>query len=213
MAAYLDHIVITAPALESGIEYVRAVLGVDCSPGGEHERMGTHNALLRLSETVYLEVIAPNPHAPEPRRHRWFGLGRFNADTPPRLSAWIARVSDLDGALNRCPSLGIAEAMSRAALDWRISIPADGSLPFEGVAPTLIEWSGNEHPARRLPDVGASLVRLEGYHPDVHGIATVLRAIGFADEFYVHPIAQDCEPRLVAHVATPQGLRVLGAVP
>ena len=30
--------------------------------------------------------------------------------------------------------------MSCGSLNWLLTIPADGSLPIDGVAPTLIEW-------------------------------------------------------------------------
>ena len=44
----IDHIVITAPSLADGMEYVHRALGVVPEPGGGHPRMGTHNALLKL---------------------------------------------------------------------------------------------------------------------------------------------------------------------
>ena len=66
----IDHIAVTAPSLEAGAEYVWEALGVPLQPGGEHERMGTHNLLLRLGESTYLEVTAPNPRAPKHQRPR-----------------------------------------------------------------------------------------------------------------------------------------------
>jgi hypothetical protein len=54
---YIDHIVITAPDLEVGAEFVRQTLGVIPQSGGAHPRMGTHNLLLRLGDSLYLEVI------------------------------------------------------------------------------------------------------------------------------------------------------------
>ena len=55
--ARLDHLVVTAPTLEGGVEYVADCLGVLPVPGGVHPRMGTHNALVRLGTSQYLEVI------------------------------------------------------------------------------------------------------------------------------------------------------------
>ncbi len=54
----IDHLMITTVALDDGAEYVRKVLGVTPQVGGEHPRMGTHNCLVKLGETTYLEVIA-----------------------------------------------------------------------------------------------------------------------------------------------------------
>jgi hypothetical protein len=99
--------------------------------------------------------------------------------------------------------------MSRGPLHWQITIPADGSLPFDGVAPTLIEWHVENHPAASLREVGCSLVRLEAFHHEAHEISGLLQSIGFQDRFTVFPISPKESPRLVAHIQTPAGLRQL----
>ena len=70
----IDHITVTAPTLEAGAAFVVQALGVAPQPGGEHPLMGTHNLLLKLSDTAFLEVIAVNPKATAPQRPRWFEL-------------------------------------------------------------------------------------------------------------------------------------------
>jgi hypothetical protein len=99
----LDHLVVVAPTLSAGAEWVRETLGEAPEEGGSHPRMGTHNALLRLAEDVYLEVIAIDPDAPAPSRPRWFGLDRVGPNDPPRLAAWVARTNDLHGAVVESP--------------------------------------------------------------------------------------------------------------
>ena len=37
----IDHLVITAPTLELGTDYVTGLHGVPLEPGGQHLRMGT----------------------------------------------------------------------------------------------------------------------------------------------------------------------------
>jgi len=143
----LDHVVVTAGSLSVGVTWAEGALVVPLQAGGEHPRMGTHNALLRLGASIYLEVIAVNPAASAPRRPRWFGLDRLASDASPRLASWVARTDDIEAATSREQSLGQIEAMSRNDLRWLITIPADGSLPGEGVAPTLIEWQTAQHPA------------------------------------------------------------------
>src|SRR5204862_4940114 len=59
----LDHLIVGAATLAEGIEYVAGITGVTPVPGGKHAAMGTHNALLRLGDLVFLEVIAIDPDA------------------------------------------------------------------------------------------------------------------------------------------------------
>lgn len=207
--AFLDHIVIVAPTLEAGCAHVRAALGVEPQAGGEHERMGTHNRLLRLGESLYLEVIAPNPAVRRPLRPRWFALDTLAPDAPPRLAAWVARSGSIKATLAATEEpLGSIEPMSRGELEWLITIPADGSLPLGGAAPALIEWHTDTHPALRLDDTGLALERLEIHHPDPARIEALLRTLKIAG-----PVAVSKEPatdvRLVAHIRTPQGMRTL----
>ncbi len=209
-SSQLDHIVIVAPSLAQGVEYVRDALGVMPQPGGEHARMGTHNALLRLDDQTFLEVIAINPDAPNPGRPRWFELDRPNPDTPVRLATWVVRTDDIHAATAASPiPLGTMEPMTRGSLNWLITIPSDGSLPLDGVAPTLIEWHNGPHPANSLRDQGCSLVRLEGFHPQADRISGLLQAIGFQGRFFMRQLAEEESPMLVAHIETPGGLRML----
>lgn len=136
---HIDHIVITAPNLAVGVEFVRRSLGVMPQVGGEHPKTGTHNYFLRLGEKVYLEIISVNPDAPRPDRPRWFQLDQMDSIQAPRLATWIVRTDDIHAAVAASPvSLGNVEPMSRGQLNWLITIPKDGSLPLQGVAPTLI---------------------------------------------------------------------------
>ncbi len=206
---FLDHIAIVAPTLEAGCAYVRAALGVEPQPGGEHDRMGTHNRLLRLGETLYLEVIAPNPAAHKPLRPRWFNLDALAPDAPPRLGAWVARTSNIHTALAATDeSLGRIEPMSRGSLEWLITVPSDGSLPLGGAAPALIEWHTDTHPALRLDDMGLALEKLEIHHPEPARVEQLLHALKIDGPIEVvqQPVPT---PRLVAHIRTPQGLRTL----
>ena len=201
--SHIDHLVVTAASLEEGVEYVRRELGVTPQSGGEHARMGTHNRLLKLGERLYLEVIAANPGAPAPGRPRWFQLDEPESVRAPRLATWVARC-DFIHALAPA-SLGKIETMSRGSFRWLITTPEDGQLPLQGIAPALIQWLSDSHPADTLKDQGCSLVRFEGFHPRPESVTGVLRAIGFEGEFPVSP----GEPALVALIRTPDGSRRL----
>ena len=204
----IDHLVITAPTLDLGAEFVTGVLGVPLQPGGEHPRMGTHNRLLRLGASVYLEVIAVDPGAARPGRPRWFGLDGLAADAAPRLATWVARTADLEAARAGVPEPpGAIEAMTRGALRWRLTIPPDGAMPLDGLAPALIQWESPVHPAQGLPDRGCVLERLEARHPDPGRLRAALAALGLGDQVRV---SAGPAPALVAHIRTPGGLRRLG---
>ncbi len=208
----LDHLVIAAPTLEAGAEYVRQTLGVRPQTGGAHPRMGTHNLLLRLGESIYLEVIARNPDAPDPKRPRWFALDRLQPGSPPRLAAWVARTENIHAsAAASAEPLGNIEAMSRGSLNWLITLPGDGGPPLDGIAPALIEWHTERHPAANLQDMRLSLIRLDAFHPEPQRITALLRTVGFQGPVSVLPPPEGTAPHLVAHIDTPQGPRELSA--
>jgi len=211
MQALLDHIAVTAPSLAIGADFIEHALGVRPQQGGAHPRMGTHNLLLRLGESVYLEVIACDPAAPAPQRPRWFELDRLAPDAPPRLATWVARTDDIAAAVQACAAAGQIEPMTRGELSWRITIPADGSLPAAGAAPTLIQWDALPHPATKLDDLGCHLEALQVFHPDPQGIRATLDAIAFAGPVEVRALPAGAAPRLQARIRTPQGLRMLPA--
>lgn len=208
--SFLDHITVTAFSLEAGAELVTQSLGVTPQVGGEHPRMGTHNLLLRLGDAMFLEVIAPNPAAPAPSRPRWFALDTLQTQSPPSLSTWVVRTPDIRASLAAASEpLGNVEPMSRGVLDWLITIPADGSVALDGVAPALIEWHTGAHPASRLPDNGLSLARLDIVHPDPARVTRLLSSLKLEAPVVVQPARPGQPAGLVAHIHTPQGLRVL----
>ncbi|MYM87555.1 VOC family protein [Rugamonas sp. FT82W] len=203
----IDHITVTAPTLAAGAAFVFKALGAAPQPGGEHPRMGTHNLLLRLGDALFLEIIAPNPDAPPPGRPRWFALDHLALDSPPSLGTWVARTADIRAtAAASSEDLGAVEPMSRGQRNWLITIPADGSIALDGVAPALIEWDDHPHPAAGLQDHGLSLASLEIFHPDPQRAAALMASIGLKDAVACR---HGDRPRLVAHINTPQGIKEL----
>ena len=120
----LDHLTIIAPTLEAGAAYVREAIGIEMRPGGKHPEMGTHNLLLRLGESVFLEVIAVDPDAAAPAGPRWFGLDQAETvlsawENRRRLRGWVARSDALDATLAlHGKMLGQKTRVSRGARDW-----------------------------------------------------------------------------------------------
>ena len=206
----LDHITITAPDLVSGAAYVKALSGVDPQPGGEHVRMGTHNMFVRLGPTLFLEIIAVNPDAVQPLRPRWFALDTLTPDSKPRLSNWVARTTDIQTALSQTrENLGSIEPMSRGSNHWLITIPQDGCLPLDGIAPALIEWHTANHPAAGMLDMGMSLLELELLHPDAARISQLMQDLNMQGNIKVKSLSAGQPPQLIAHIMTPLGSRIL----
>jgi hypothetical protein len=201
----IDHLVVAAPDLGSGLGLVRGALGVEPQAGGKHARMGTHNLVLKLGDALYLEVISPDPDAPAPGRPRWFDL---DGGGPPRLAGWVARTGDIRAAAAASSEpLGTIAEMSRGDLNWLITIPEDGRLPLGGAAPALIEWRSEPHPAARMRDAGCSLASVEVFHPDPRRVSALFESLSLRDEVSV---AASERPHLVARFQTPAGPRSLG---
>jgi len=210
-AAALDHLVVAATTLADGIDYIAEITGVTPQPGGKHAAMGTHNALVRLSERTYLEIIAIDPEGTRPARPRWFGLDGIALQAElterPRLIHWVARTTEIARRAGACPvALGPVHAMSRGDYRWRITIPDDGTLPGKGIVPTLIEWDVPQHPTESLPQSNVSIAGLAAAHPDPAAVRAALAALGLDG---VLPVTYDREPRLAAMLRTPRGIVTL----
>ena len=215
MKAQFDHLAVAAMSLEEGVDWVQQQLGgVRPPPGGAHRRMATHNHLLRLSATTFLEVIAIDPSAPPPARPRWFGLDSPDMQSRlaerPRLIGWVAAVDDIRQAIAASPvATGPAEPISRGTLEWLITIPQDGSLAEGGTMPTLIQWPADRpHPAAEMQDLGCSLVSLDLGHPEPDRLDAALHAINL-DRGAVRVQVDPFGPRLSATIRTPAGITVL----
>lgn len=197
-----DHIAIAAERLQDGVDWVEALLGVKLAGGGKHPTMGTHNRLLSLGD-LYLEVIAIDPEAAPPGRPRWFDLDRFSG--APRITNWVCESDDLGLDLTRAPKgTGTPMALARGDYRWRMAVPDDGRLPFDGAFPALIQWDG-PHPASALADLGVRLQRLRIGHPEADALTTALHLPDDRVE-----ITWAAEKQITAVFDTPFGQRSLG---
>ncbi len=211
--AALDHIAVVAPDLASGLAWVREMLGVEPQPGGKHPEMGTHNHLLRLGDSMFLEVIAADPAAGKPSPHRrWFGLDdpaqlRRDWRDGRRLRGWVARCTDLEATIGpRGPTFGVPMPISRGDRRWKFSVRADGTLPADGALPHLIDWGEAGPPASAMPDKGCRLSAFVIETPDPAFVRSSLSALTLSDE----PDIRDGKVvRLIAAIETPRGVRIL----
>ena len=168
-----DHLAVSALTMAEGVAAVEAALGLSLSAGGQHPNMATHNRLIGMGD-LYLEVIAPDPSLPRPKWPRWFDLDGFSG--PPRLTNWVTASDAIAVDLAQSPvGTGVPVNLARGDYRWTMAVPADGRLPFDGGFPALIQWHGNLHPARTLPDCGLRLRRFEIAHPQATALREALR--------------------------------------
>ena len=211
----VDHLVVAANSLEQGLAWCESTLFVKPAVGGEHPLMGTHNLLLKIAtpqfSRAYLEIIAIDPRAVDPRRKRWFDLDdpqlRAGIQERPRLVHFVASCERAGVASSALDSLGIDRGPHLAAqrqtaygpLKWKISVRDDGQRLFYGTLPTLIEWDGS-HPVETLPDSGLTLLSLTATHPRPDDLFTAYRAI------HLEQVGVDAGlPNLSARLMTPLG--------
>jgi hypothetical protein len=211
----VDHLVVAARSLAQGMAWCEATLGVTPAAGGNHPLMGTHNRLLKIASPAYartyLEIIAIDPAAADPRRKRWFDLDdpalREGIRDQPRLVHFVARCELAEVAGSALDSLGIDRGPLLAAqretpgglLRWKISVRDDGQRLFYGTLPTLIGWDG-AHPSDSLPDSGLTLLSMTATHSRPEDLFAAYRAI------HLDQVGVDAgPPNLSATLMTPRG--------
>ena len=219
--ACVDHLIVFAPDLGTGITWCERTLGITPTAGGEHPLMGTHNRIFNISSPAhpraYLEIIAINieaaPAIPASAR-RWFdmddaALQRQVAEHGPQFIHWVAGVPDVAGACAALSALDIERGAIITAsrptpsglLQWRITVREDGRRLMDGCLPTLIQW-GAVHPCDSLPASGVQLEQLALQHPQAATLQAACNAVDVAASVLVTPGAA---PRLSAQLSTPRG--------
>jgi len=90
--------------------------------------------------------------------------------------------------------------------NFAFTIPKDGSLPFGGLAPSIIDHRGDSSYVASIPDLGARLHSLTLECPDPSSIEALYRELAIG-----HPpvIVQAPKVRYRALIETPNGLREL----
>ncbi len=215
MSLLPDHLVYAVPDLEQAVDTLTDRLGVRPSAGGKHPN-GTHNALLALSNTCYLEIIAPDPtqagqELPQPLA---FGLDHLQS---PKLATWAALAPSLEEvarasqAAEYDPGIMVEGGRTRpdgVHLRWR-STKRPESLegwppPGDGVVPFLIEWGAETlHPAASSAR-GVRLLELSLFHPRPAEVQRMLAALNI-DIL----VTEEPAPAIRARLETPRGIVIL----
>ena len=205
-APLVDHLVYAVPDVSAGVAEMEARLGVSFSPGGSHPGMGTRNALLRLGDGAYMEVVGPDPEQPQPPEGLWLADGGPGL---PALVTWASHSSDLHGLVSGPVRhlLGPVRSMSRrnddgSVLSWTLTMPVR-PLPRGGVVPFFIDWGDSVHPSAVLPDAGVRLAGLEARHPEAEAVAWELTTLG------VEMQVESGEPAICAALERSDGARIV----
>jgi hypothetical protein len=172
---HVDHILLGAADLDRATEIVAQKTGVQPVYGGKHPR-GTHNALLSLGKTTYLEIIGVQPGA---KPEGFEGLAKLDK---PALIDWAVTGGDanalresLEKAGFRLTPLqpGSRTTPAGATLHWQVFGFAD---PFP-LAPFFITWSPDTpHPASTSP-AGCTLKRFALAAPDTSALTKLKTAL------------------------------------
>jgi hypothetical protein len=199
----LDHIAIAGETRDAAADYVRRLLGVELQAGGQHAHFGTHNHLMGLADGLYLEAISIDPDAPKLERKRWFALDDFKGAS--RFTNWICRTQDIEALVRDLPEAGEVVSLERGDLKWRMAVPKDGRLPFDGCFPAVIQWDCPDHPAGMLSSTGCAIEGVTVCHPAAAQLQNRLA-----------PYLKDARitfksgsAGLTARIATPKGVEVL----
>jgi len=197
----LDHILLGARDLDAGIAYLQQRSGVRAAFGGIHPGRGTRNALVRLGDLHYLEVIAPDPQqagAPD-----IFGLQPL---TEPKLITWAVHVLNIREQVGRLadagmpfegPAAGSRNRPDGRTLNWKSLRLKDDR---RGILPFFIEWgAGSVHPSADAP-AGCKLARFEVAAPDLREYRDTFSNLGID----VHVVKGE-QPQLRATIAGTHG--------
>jgi hypothetical protein len=203
--AVVDHLLLGAADLETGISWVEKLTAVRAVLGGSHPGVGTRNALLSLGRQ-YLEIIAPDPAQTAFNFH--IDIRRL---THPQLITWAARTNDIDSIANYASQVGHQISGPRdgsrvrsdgVVLQWRtLGIANHLGGPAVEPIPFFIQWAaGSAHPSQDSPQ-GCQLQSFEIEHPEPASVTQMLKAL----EMEV-PVKPGKNVRLIATLRTPMGV-------
>jgi hypothetical protein len=189
MSFEIDHIVLAARSLEEGVTFVEEALKIKASPGGKHASVGTHNALVSLTQKRYLEVIAIDPEVSQAPRVRWFGLDepqmQAHLESGPKLVSYVVRATEIPVDLRFFPKLDPQPA-KRGDFSWTFGFTADGRRPGMGALPYFISWdAGSAHPCERLPAAHIGLERIEIALPCAPSVEMAMRPLKLSEVRFV----------------------------
>ena len=204
MPAHLDHLLWASRDLDVAVKALHATSGVRASFGGRHPELGTHNALARLGDQMFLEVLAPDPTLEAGTLAR-----RLAALADPVLLMWAARVKSAAAVAAKAEDEGYQAVIvpghrphpNGDVVRWtNVFVSGHGAGTM---VPFFIEWHTTPHPA----DDAARGLELEAFWietPEPESLRAVLTALDVKAS-----VRRGRADRLVARLDTPRGQIVL----
>lgn len=204
MGSEIDHIVLVVPNLELGMASLFEKTGVMPIFGGRHLKQGTHNALLRIGESSYLELLAVDRENKDISAPRWMGVDLINSSCITRWAIKSDTIQSQLEVLNRYnKNLGFSKEGQRITpsgnqLVWELSVPLP--KPKVEVIPFLIDWKESIHPSKGLGNQ-CKISRFTLGHPNPLIINEVLKELNFEMTIF-----KASEPTIVLELETPKGV-------
>ncbi len=207
----LDHLTVISPSLAEGVAHVQDCLEIKVPFGTRHAYMGTHNHRLQLGDRVYLEIVALDPVGIDPGRARWFGVdrpGQVQEDWTQgrRLRGWVAATDHIEDVVKLRPEFGEVIGLPFNDPEFAFAIPVDGSLPSDGVLPSLIDHKMVPTNMSEIPDLGARLTSFTLEHHEPESVRALYEGLRIDKP---PMILNGPDFRYKATIDTPAGSRVL----
>ncbi len=203
----IDHIVYVCSDLENEIQRFQKILGIKISYGGRHLDKGTHNALFRIGERSYFELLAPDPERDTEIDVQWLGAGEANEH---RISAWCVQPDDISQALefmneeskyNYALYPGSRKKSDGSILSWKLGL-CDKMMKTD-VFPFLIDWAESQHPSSSLPLI-CNLESLKISHACPEKVLKITEHLNIRVD-----VEKKDTPSIQASISCPNGLIVI----
>jgi len=178
----IDHVVYCTPNLEDSIAQFEEMYGVEAVPGGRHTFKGTKNALFRLGDRCYFEMLAIDTEKPDWPTKRWMGIDFVEI---PKITRICFKSLNLekDAAVLRSyhAEHGQIEQGERQTtkgdfLRWKLAVPS--ASPEVDLIPFFVDWSESAvHPCDNM-DKQCELLEIKMAHPNPSKVQVWFKKLG-----------------------------------
>ena len=128
--------------------------------------MGTHNRVVKISKSVYLEVISIDPNCGHLNSKRWFNLDSLKLQSQLRKSPQVIGYVIENVGIKILKYYEPFFKASRGDYKWKFAMPGTKATiladqtHLNGIIPSLINWE-SEKPINKMQDNHLNLERIE----------------------------------------------------